>query len=242
MGKRRLIIGILSMGFYSLMQLVQRRHVRSQSSLPSIVRLPRILDLEDARQDGVKSCLSFHQQLIQSRLTQTLGLNAGLQSTVNSVLEQSTSQVLQQFAHLEPSTPQFLQQFTHARALPVADPSQQSAPQSGCNSFSASQLQNYCACLEFVDAHTSHPLYSLEQPVPSELWLTSYDASGSLQLPTINNELFPELISADSSLFCSTLPPNDYPFAEPPQDIWDLSQGATEDLAVSRFEQQDFRG
>ena len=26
MGKRRLIIGILSMGFYSLMQLVQRRH------------------------------------------------------------------------------------------------------------------------------------------------------------------------------------------------------------------------
>ena len=227
MGKRRLIIGILSTGFYSLMQLVRRRHVRSQSSLTSIIRLLWILDLEDARQDGVRSCLGFHQQLIQSRLTQ-LGLDAGLQSTVNSVLEQSTSQVLQQFAH--------------ARALPAADPGQQSATQSGCNSFSASQLQNYCACLEFADTHTSHPFYSSEQAVPSALWLTSYDTSGSVQLPTINDEFFPELISTDSSLFWSTLPPNGYPFAEPPQDIWDLSQGATEDLAVSRFEQQDFQG
>src|ERR1700722_14394450 len=187
MGKRRLIIGILSTGFYTLMQLVRRRHVRSQSSLISIIRLPRILDLEDARQDGVKSCLGFHQQLIQSRLTQTLGLDAGLQSTVSSVLEQSTSQVLQRFAHLEPSTPQILQQFAHARALPAVDPGQQSATQSGCNSFSASQLQNYCACLEFVDTHTSHPLYPSEQAMPSALRWTSYDASGSLQLPTISD-------------------------------------------------------
>jgi hypothetical protein len=224
------------------MQLVRRRRVRSQLSLTSIIHLPRILDLEDARQDGVKSCLGFHQQLIQSRLTQTLGLDAGLQSTVNSVLEQSTSQVLQRFAHLEPSTPQFLQQFAHARALPAADPSQQSATQSGCNSFSASQLQSYYARLEFTDTHTSHPLYSSEQAVPSELWLAPYDASGSLQLPTINNELFPEFVSADSSFFWSTLPPNDYHFAEPLIDTWDLYQGATGDLAVSRFEQQDFQG
>lgn len=40
MGKRRLIIGTLSTGFYSLMQLVRRRRVRSQSSLTSIIRLP----------------------------------------------------------------------------------------------------------------------------------------------------------------------------------------------------------
>lgn len=226
MGKRRLIIGILSTGFYSLVQLIRRRHVRSQLSLTSIIRLPWILDLEDARQDGVKSCLGFHQQLIQSRLTQ-LGLDAGLQSTVNSVLEQSTSQVLQQFAH--------------ARALPTADPGQQSATQSGCNSFSASQLQNYYACMEFVDTHPSHPLCWSEQAVPSALRLTSYDASGSLQHPTFDDELFPELISADSNLFRSTLPPNGYPFAEPPQDIWGLSQGATEDLTMSRFE-QDFQG
>jgi hypothetical protein len=226
MGKRRLIIGILSTGFYSLMQLVRRRHVRSQSSLTSIIRLPWILDLEDARQDGVKSCLGFHQQLIQSGLTR-LGLDAGLQSTVNSVLERSTSEVLQRFAH--------------ARALPATDPGQQSATQSGCNSFSASQLQNYYACLEFVDTHPSHPLCWSEQAVPSALRLTSYDASGSLQHPTFDDELFPELISADSSLFRSTLPPNGYPFAEPPQDIWGLSQGATEDLTMSRFE-QDFQG
>jgi hypothetical protein len=241
MGKRRLIIGILSTGFYSLMQLVRRRHVRSQSSLTSIIRLPWILDLEDARQDGVKSCLGFHQQLIQSGLTR-LGLDAGLQSTVNSVLEESTSQVLQQFAHLEPSTPQFLQQFAHARALPAADPGPQSATQSGCNSFSASQLQNYYACLEFIDTHPSHPLCWSEQAVPSALRLTSYDASGSLQHPTFDDELFPELISADSSLFRSTLPPNGYPSVEHPQDIWGLSQGATEDLAVPQFEQQDFQG
>jgi hypothetical protein len=147
---------------------------------------------------------------------------------VNSVLEQSTSQVLQQFAH--------------ARAQPVADPDQQSATQTSCNSFSASQLQNYGACLEFMDTHTSQPLHSSEQAVPSALLWTSYDASGSLNLPTVNDDFLPEFISADSSIFWSTLPLSSYPIAEPPQDIWDLSQGDTEDLAVSRFELQDFQG
>jgi hypothetical protein len=217
-----------STGFYSLVQLVRRRHVCSQSSQTSIIHLPRILDLEDARQDGVKRCLGFHQQLIRSSLTRTLGLDAGLQSTVNSVLEQSTSQVLQQFAH--------------ARAQPVADPDQQSAAQVGCTSFSTSQLQNYCAYLESVDTHTSHPSHLSEQAVPSALWLTSYDASGSQHLPTINNEVLPEFISADSRSFWSTLPRNDYPVFGPLQDIWDLSQSATEELAVPCFEQEDFQG
>ncbi len=219
---------MLSTEFYFPILLVQHRLVCLSYSQMPIIRLPWILDLEDARQDGVKSCLGFHQQLIQSRLTQTLGLDAGLQSTVNSVLEQSTLQVLHHFAH--------------ARAQPAADPGQQSAIQNGGTSFSASQLQNYCACLEFVDANPSHPLYPSEQAVPSTWWLTSCDASGFLHLPTINDEFLPGLISADTSFFLSTLPPNDGPFVEPPQDIWDLSQDATEDLAVFPFEQQDFQG
>jgi hypothetical protein len=147
---------------------------------------------------------------------------------VNSVLEQSTLQVLHHYAH--------------ARAQPAADPGKQSATQNGCTSFSASQLQNYCACLEFVDTPPSHPFYPSEQAVPSALWLTPYDASGSLHLPTINNEFLPRLIAADTGVFWSTLPSNDGPFVEAPQDIWDLSQGATEDLAVPLFEQEDFEG
>jgi hypothetical protein len=157
-----------------------------------------------------------------------LGLDAGLQSTLNSVLKQSTLQVLHHYAH--------------ARAQLAADPGQQSATQNGCASFSASQPQNYCSCLGFMDTNPSHSFCSSEQAVLSALWLTSYDAPGSFHLPKINDEFSPGLISADTSFYWSTLPPNDGLFAEPPQDIWDLSQGATGDLAVALLEQQDFQG
>ena len=156
-----------------------------------------------------------------------LGLDSGLQSTVNSVLEQLTLQVLHHY--------------THAIVQPAADPGQQSAIQNGCTSFSASQPQNYCSCLGFVDTNLSHSFYSSEQAVPPALRLTSYDAPSSLHLLNIN-EFLPRLIGADTSFYWSTLPPNDSPFTEPPQGIWDLSQGATEDLAVALFEQQDFQG
>jgi hypothetical protein len=140
---------------------------------------------------------------------QELGLDEGGRQVVNSVLEQSTSQVLQQLA----------QEMVPRR---TEDPNQQ-PPQSGCTSYQANQLHEpeYL----YADNHTDNSFNTSELALPSTWCGGLFEGANSPQLSTIDNAL---PVSTDSLLLFPT--PQWYygAFTEPLENGPSISQNLPE--------------
>src|SRR5271155_5111409 len=185
MGKRRPRIGILSSKFCFPRRSFRSLHVGFiHPGYPSYATLTRVPDFEDSQQAGVRSYLSLYQELIQQRLMQEPGLDEGGRQAVNSVLEQSTSQILQHLA-----------QERVPRAM--EGPNQEHPPQSGCTPYQTNQLHDS----DYLDTgtHTSNPSNTSELSLTGTWCLGSYEAADSLQHSTFDNAIPSENFSANSS-------------------------------------------
>ena len=117
---------------------------------------------------------------------QELGLDEGGRQAVNSVLEQSTSQVLQHLA--QERVPQATE-----------GSNQEHPPQSGCTSYQTNQLHDS----NYLDTgtHIGNSPSTLESSLP-EMWcLGSCEAANSLQHSAFDDVIPSEHLSADSSWF-----------------------------------------
>ena len=137
------------------------------------------------------------------------GLDEGGRQAVNSVLEQSTSQILQHLA-----------QERVPRAM--EGPNQEHPPQSGCTPYQTNQLHDS----DYLDTgtHTSNSSNTSELSLTGTWCLGSYEAADSLQHSTFDNAIPSENFSANSSWI---VPPTQYYpdiFVEPAENGLDISQ------------------
>jgi hypothetical protein len=144
---------------------------------------------------------------------QELGLDEGGRQAVHSVLEQSTSQVLQQLAQ---------------ERVPRATegPNRERPPQSGCTSYQTNQLRDS----NYLDTgtHTGNSPNTPGSSLPETWYMGPYDASNSLQHSTFDDVIPSEYLGADSSWFVPPTQSYHNMSAEPAEnglDIpWDLTQ------------------
>jgi len=137
------------------------------------------------------------------------GLDEGGRQAVNSVLEQSTSQILQHLA-----------QERVPRAM--EGPNQEHPPQSGCTPYQTNQLHDS----DYLDTgtHTSNPSNTSELSLTGTWCLGSYEAADSLQHSTFDNAI-PSENSSDNPPWI--VPPTQYYhdiFVEPAENGLDILQ------------------
>ena len=165
-------------------------------------------DLEDPRQVSIRTSLSVFQAAILPRLMQELGLDETCRQAVNSLLEQTASQVLQQLAQ-ERVPP------------PTKGPDQQPPSQSGCTSYQTYQ-SNDSDCL-YTDANTSNCFNTPELAFASIWDGEPYEAAHSQQIPPTDIALSPEHLAANSSLLCLTPQYHHSTYTEPAEQVLGMS-------------------
>jgi hypothetical protein len=115
---------------------------------------------------------------------QELGLDEGGRQAVNSVLEQSTSQILQHLA--QERVPR-----------PMEGPNQERPPQSGCTPCQTNQLHDS----HFLDTgtHTGNCSNTPELSLPETWFLGPYEDANSVQHSAFDSMISSEHFSANSS-------------------------------------------
>lgn len=138
---------------------------------------------------------------------QELGLDEGGRQAVHSVLEQSTSQVLQHLA--QERVPQAME-----------GPNQERPPRSGCTSYQTNQLHDS----NYLDTgtHTGNSPNTSESSLPETWCLGPCEAANSLQHSAFDNVIQSEYWSADSSWFDPPTQPYHDIFAEPAENSLDI--------------------
>jgi len=154
---------------------------------------------------------------------QELGLDEEGRQAVNSVLEQSTSQVLQHLA-----------QERVPRAM--EGPNQELPPQSGCTPYLTNQLHDS----DYIDTstHTSNSSNTPELSLTGTWCQGSYEAANSLQHSTIDNAIPSENFSANSSWFVPPTQSYHDIFVGPAENGLDISQDLAQYTQL-RFDSQD---
>ena len=166
------------------------------------------LDLEDPRQVSIRTSLSLYQEVILPRLMQELGLDETWRQAVNSILEQTSSQVLQQLAQ-ERVPP------------PTEGSNQQPPPQSGCTSYQTYQSND--SDYLYTDTHTSNSFNTPELAFASMANVGPYEPVHSQQISSNDIALSLENLGANSSFWDFAPQYHHSAFAEPAEQVLGMS-------------------
>jgi hypothetical protein len=165
-------------------------------------------DLEDPRQVSIRASLSLYQEVILPRLMQELGLDETCRQAVNSILEQTSSQVLQQLAQ-ERVPP------------PTEGSNQQPPPQSGCTSYQTYQSND--SDHPYTDTHTSNSFNTPELAFASMANGGPCEPTYSQQISSNDIALSLENLGANLSFWDFAPQYHHSTFAEPAEQVLGMS-------------------